>query len=120
MELSAPEHMKLEPAQREPSWLQVTLKLDEKRFPPKRRIWRLEVTVPPNTPTVRSFDEPDAVVLKIVGPPETLPVVGASTVGLMCSPSGQGPFLAASAVLARRVPPERFVRIPVDGHVTGR
>jgi hypothetical protein len=34
----------------------------------------------------------------------TLPVVGASTVGLTASPQGQGPLLAASALLAGRTP----------------
>jgi WD40 repeat protein len=34
----------------------------------------------------------------------TLPVFGAGTVGLMASPFGQGPFLAASALIPRRTP----------------
>src|SRR5262249_53410605 len=34
----------------------------------------------------------------------TVPVFGAGTVGFMASPLGQGPFLAASALIPRRTP----------------
>jgi hypothetical protein len=67
VELTAPEDVELETATCEPTWVQVKLSAGAKIESAKRRIWRLEATVPPNTPTVRSFDEPDAVVLRIKG-----------------------------------------------------
>jgi hypothetical protein len=80
VQLSADEKLMLEPYARQPGWLAVKLTRDEKNVSPGRRIWRLEVTVPANTPTVRSMVEPDAVTLRIAGT-------------------------------------ERYVRIPVEGHV---
>src|SRR5216683_6092378 len=41
-------------------------------------------------------------------PKETLSVLGASTVGLLAAPQGQGPFLAASALIPVRTPTELF------------
>jgi len=66
VEISADEKAMLETYNHQPSWVEVDLKLDKKRTPPKnRRIWILEARVPPNTPAVRSFEEPDAVVLQV-------------------------------------------------------
>ncbi len=84
IDLIAPADMKLETFKHEPSWLEVKLTLDEMNIPGKRRTWRLQVTVPPGAPMARSFEEPNAVVLRMVGSPE------------------------------------RFVRIPVEGHVISR
>jgi hypothetical protein len=84
VELSVTDNVKLQTHDQQPDWVTVSLRLDEKNIPKGRRIWLLEVKVPPNTPQARSFDEPDAVVLRIVG---------------------------AS---------ERFVRIPIEGHISAR
>lgn len=84
IELSAPENLELKTYDAQPSWVQVSLTEDKKNRPPKKRIWKLEVSIPPDTPSVRSLVEPDAVTLRIVGPTE------------------------------------RFLRIPIEGHVGGR
>lgn len=65
VEISADEKAELKTYSHQPSWLEVDLKLDKKNTPPKRRIWILEVRVPANTPAVRSFEEPDAIVLQV-------------------------------------------------------
>jgi hypothetical protein len=70
----------------QPTWLQIRLTPDKNPIDGKKRIWHLEVTVPPRTPVARSFDEPDAVVLQI-------------------ERKGELP---------------RLVRIPLEGHVSGR
>lgn len=70
----------------QPTWLQIRLTRDEQVIDGKKRIWHLEVTVPPKTLAARSFDEPDAVVLQT-------------------QIKGQ---------------PPRMVRIPIEGHVSGR
>jgi hypothetical protein len=66
-----------------PDWINVNLTRAAVQPDPKRTIWNLVVTVPPNTPGVRSFEEQDAVVLRVVGTPE------------------------------------RFVRIPIEGTLSG-
>jgi len=66
VEISADEKAELKTFNHQPSWVDVTLKLDKKNpAPPKRRIWILEARVPANTPAVRSFEEPDAIVLQV-------------------------------------------------------
>jgi Cu+-exporting ATPase len=42
---------------------------------------------------------------RLGGPAGALPILGASTAGLMGSPPGQGPFLAASSLMSRRIAP---------------
>ena len=74
----------LEPYTHKPEWINVKLTRAKEQPDPKRTIWSLEVSVPRNTPGVRSFEERDAVVLRVVGTPE------------------------------------RFVRIPIEGDVSGR
>jgi hypothetical protein len=51
----------------QPAWVKVNLARDEKQASPNRVTWRLEVIVEPNAIGARSFEEPDAVVLQIVG-----------------------------------------------------
>ncbi len=70
----------------QPTWLQIRLTSDKNVIDGKKRVWHLEVTVPPNTPVARSFDEPDAVVLAIKIKGELV----------------------------------RYVRIPLEGHASGR
>jgi hypothetical protein len=65
----------------QPSWIKVNLTREQASS--NRVTWQLEVIVEPNTIGARSFDEPDAVVLQIVG-----------------------------------TDPPRFVRIPIEGHVS--
>ena len=65
----------------QPSWIKV--KLTRGQVSSNRVTWELEVIVEPNTIGARSFEEPDAVVLQIVG-----------------------------------TDPPRFVRIPIEGHVS--
>lgn len=84
VELSADPRWQLEWLKADPAWVKVQLTRDAKQEDPKRATWHLEVTVPENTPAAHSFEEPNAVILRIVGPPE------------------------------------RFVRIPIEGHMTGR
>ena len=84
VELAADPSWKLEPFKHEPAWITVNLTRAAKQEDPKRATWRLVVTVPENTPGVRSLEDPDAVILRIVGPPE------------------------------------RMVRIPIEGHMSGR
>ncbi len=67
IDLSVNEKLKLEPFTHTPSWVEVDLRPTDETPSAGRRIWRLKVTVPPDTPAARSFDEPDAVVLRIVG-----------------------------------------------------
>ena len=83
VELQTDENTKLETFKHDPSWLKVHLTREVKVFQQKR-VWHLEITVDPKTPGARSFEEPDAVTLKIAG---TRP---------------------------------RFLRIPIEGHVSGR
>ena len=62
---------KLEEHLHEPAWLQVKLIESKVQPDPKRKIWRLTVTVPETACRgVRSFDDPDAVVLRVLGPTE--------------------------------------------------
>lgn len=86
VDLLAADGAKLEhiPHPHQPTWLNIQLTPDKNVIDGKKRIWHLEVTVPPRTPVARSFEEPDAVVLRIVGNPP------------------------------------RYVRIPLEGHVSGR
>ena len=67
-----------------PSWVKVKLTSDKEKPGAAQRVWYLEVTVLPNTIGARSFEEPDAITLRIEGTPE------------------------------------RFVRIPLDGHISGQ
>lgn len=83
LELSTVASWKLETYHHEPAWIQVKLTRDLKQPDPKRTNWHLDVTVPGNTRGVRSLDDPDAVILRVVGPPE------------------------------------RFVRIPIEGQMSG-
>jgi hypothetical protein len=55
----------------QPRWIKVRLTREPKQTG-GRAIWLLEVVVPPNAPGATSFDEPNAVVLKIAGTPERL------------------------------------------------
>lgn len=82
--LAANAHMKLTIAGHAPSWIQVKLTSDKRKPGAAQRTWSLEVKVPANTIGARSFEEPDAVTLRIVGMPE------------------------------------RFVRIPLDGQISGQ
>jgi len=84
VELLADAKWKLETYRHEPAWLKVKLTPDKNQDDPKRTIWRLQVTIPENAPGVRSLEDPDAITLRIVGPPE------------------------------------RFVRIPIEGQLGGR
>jgi hypothetical protein len=65
VEISADANATLSTYTHQPSWVEVKLYRDEKNVPAKRRIWILEVRVPPNTPAARSFEEPDAIVLRV-------------------------------------------------------
>lgn len=51
----------------QPSWINVELTREEKQASKNRITWRLLVTVDRNALGARPFDEPDAVVLRIVG-----------------------------------------------------
>jgi hypothetical protein len=84
LELSTDASWKLEEHKHMPAWIKVNLSRAKEQPDPKRTIWRLEVTVPEKTPGVRSLEDPDAIVLRVVGPPE------------------------------------RFVRIPIEGQLGGR
>jgi hypothetical protein len=83
LELATDASWKLETYHHEPAWLKVKLTRDKNQPDPKRAVWHLDVTVPENTRGVRSLDDPDAVVLRVAGPPE------------------------------------RFVRIPIEGQMSG-
>ncbi len=67
VDLSVNDKVKLEPFTHMPAWIEVELRRTDEVPSAGRRIWKLKVTVPPDTPGARSFDEPDAVVLRIVG-----------------------------------------------------
>lgn len=67
VDLSVDEKVKLEPFTHTPAWVTVDLRPSDETPSAGRRIWKLKVTVPPDTPAARSFDEPDAVVLRIAG-----------------------------------------------------
>jgi hypothetical protein len=82
--LSTDASWKLEKHLHDPAWLQVELAEAKEQPEAKRKFWRLTVTVPENARGVRSLDDPDAVVLRVLGPTE------------------------------------RFVRIPVEGQMTGQ
>ena len=84
VELLADAKVKLEPHTHEPAWLNVSVSRNMEQPDAKKHRWRLVVTVPANTPGVRSFEETDHVTLRIVGTPD------------------------------------RFVRIAIEGHVSGR
>ena len=56
----------------QPRWIKVHLTREPKQSSSSRTTWLLEVVVPPNAPGAASFDEPNAVVLKIAGTPERL------------------------------------------------
>jgi hypothetical protein len=84
VELLADAKVQLEPYTHEPPWLEVKVTRNKDQPDPKQHGWRLQVTVPANTPGVRSFEETDHVTLRIVGTPD------------------------------------RFVRIAIEGHVSGR
>ena len=81
VELSTDAKIKLKTFTHDPAWLKVNLR-EGKEFQ-GRRTWRLDVSVDPNTPGARSFEEPNAVTLQIGDT-------------------------------------NRFVRIPIEGHVSGR
>ena len=70
VELLTGANVKLEPYNHKPDWINVKLTRAAEQPDSKRTIWNLKVSVPENTPGVRSFEEPDAVVLRIVGTPE--------------------------------------------------
>lgn len=81
VEISADSRWKLETFKQDPAWINVNLTKDTRQEDPKRTIWQLEVVVPENTPAAHSFEEPNAVILRIPGTPD------------------------------------RFVRIPIEGHL---
>jgi hypothetical protein len=83
VELGVPAGMTLEQHDHKPSWIHVTLTPPTEKKTTGQQVWKLEVTVQPNTVGARSFGEADAVTLKIVGTPD------------------------------------RFLRIPLDGHISG-
>ena len=56
----------------QPRWIKVHLTREPKQTSSNRTTWLLEVVVPANAPGATSFDEPNAVVLKIAGTPERL------------------------------------------------
>jgi hypothetical protein len=80
VELSTGADIKLEPYLHKPDWIKADLTRAKAQPDPKLTFWNLTVTVPDTALSPRSFDEPDAVTLRIVGTPE------------------------------------RFVRIPLEGH----
>ncbi len=84
VEISTDVKAQLETFKHDPSWIHVKLTRAAKQEDPKRTIWLLQVEVPSDTPAAHSFEEPNAVILRIVGPPE------------------------------------RFVRIPIEGHLIDR
>lgn len=53
-----------------PDWIKVRLERETKKPADGQHLWLLEVTIPANTLDVRSFDERDAVVVRIAGTPE--------------------------------------------------
>jgi hypothetical protein len=65
----------------QPSWIKVNLTREEMQASKSRITWQLEVTVEQNALGARPFEEPDAVVLRIVGT-------------------------------------DRFMRIPIEGHIS--
>jgi hypothetical protein len=58
---------KVEQHRDQPSWIKVELSRDEQQASKSRTTWQLEVTVPGRAIGARSFEEPDAVVLRIAG-----------------------------------------------------
>jgi hypothetical protein len=84
VELLADAKLELKTHTHDPPWLEVKVTRYKDQPDPKQHRWRLQVTVPANTPGVRSFEESDHVTLRIVGSPD------------------------------------RFVRIALEGHLSGR
>ncbi len=70
VELLADAKLQLEPYTHEPAWLDVKVTRNKEQPDPKQHRWRLHVTVPADTPGVRSFEETDHVTLRIVGTPD--------------------------------------------------
>lgn len=68
--LIADAKLELKPYTHEPAWLDVKVTRDKDQPDPKKHRWHLQVTVPANTPGVRSFEETDHVTLRIVGMPD--------------------------------------------------
>ena len=84
VELSADAKLQLELYDHVPRWVKVSLTRAKQQDDPKRATWRLEVVVEPNTLGIRSFEEPDAVTLRIVGTPERfvrIPIEGTVSAG---------------------------------------
>lgn len=67
VELLADANVVLEPSTHEPAWLEVSVKKYKEQLDAKKHRWQLRVTVPANTPGVRSFEESDHVTLRIKG-----------------------------------------------------
>ena len=86
VELLTDANVKLETYNHEPAWLDVKVKPNKEQPDPKKAFWRLLVTIPANTPGVRSFEEADHVTLRIVS----------------------------------RGVPDRFVRIAIEGSLSGQ
>ena len=84
VELLADAKLELKTHKHEPEWLDVKVTRNKEQPDPKQHRWRLQVTVPADTPGVRSFVETDHVTLRIVGNPD------------------------------------RFVRIAIEGSLSGR
>jgi hypothetical protein len=107
----------LEPFTQNPPVLNVQLTKQERSPPPVRDCWELKVTLPPRRYS-GTFGANDAVTLRITNDPQQeAPILGASTMGLCSCPFRPAPTLA-TAIFPLDSP--RFVRIPIDGTVTGQ
>ncbi len=76
VELLADAKIELKTHMHEPDWLEVKVTRNKEQPDPKQHRWRLQVTVPANTPGVRSFEETDHVTLRIVGTPDRFVRIG--------------------------------------------